>query len=786
MAQDVTERKRAQDSLREANAILRSFYDTAPLMMGVVEVLEDDIIHVDDNQATASYLGVSVEALKNCRSSQYGSPAQELAKWIEKYRESDRTNRPVRFEYRQEMPEGPRWLAAIVSCIERLPEGRLLCSYVVEDISERKQAEERERLLLTEASTANAKFSAVFDQGPSFAGIMALDGTLLEANRLSLEACGYTREQVIGKPFWETPWWTKSAEMVQRIKQASAQAAAGQTYRSEMTYFVADGSPRTADFTLSPIKDETGRVLFLFPTGNDITDKRHLEEERDTLLSRLQLHIERMPLAYVLFDADFRIVDWNPTAERIFGYSRQEMLGTGPPFEKFVPSSFWKQGEVIFRRVRAGDMDSHSTNENLTKDGRTITCEWFNTPLRDGDNFIGMLCLARDVTERKLLESQLQQSQKMEVVGHLAGGVAHDFNNLLTIIICDADDLEAAELLSASGIATIRDIGHAAQRAAALTRQLLAFSRKQLLKPVVLNLNEIVNNVNKMLLRLITEDIELSCHLERALWPVRLDPGQIEQVIVNLVVNARDAMPGGGRLAIETVNLEWTEEDCRLFPDRKPGRYVAMTVTDTGCGVTPDVKARMFDPFFTTKEAGQGTGLGLAVVHGIVKQSDGFIDVDSEPGVGTSMKLFFPAMKQRLTSSRVAEDHRTEKGATETILLVEDEEEVRKLVRRNLERQGYVVLDAGNGQTALDAAEAHDGPLDLVITDVVMPVMGGRKMVERLLDRYPYLKVLYVSGYTDDAIVRHGINDDSHAFLQKPFAPAELAVKVRSVLDADS
>jgi len=372
----------------------------------------------------------------------------------------------------------------------------------------------------------------------------------------------------------------------------------------------------------------------------------------------------------------------------------------------------------------------------------------------------------------------------MEAIGQLAGGVAHDFNNLLMIILGSCDEIQSSESLSLQGLETLGNIHQASQRAAALTRQLLAFSRKQLLNPVVLNLNEIVTNIHKMALRLIGEDIELRWQPCPSLWPVKLDPSQIEQVVLNLVVNARDAMSEGGQLSIETSNVEWSEEDCRLIPNRKPGCYVMLLIGDNGTGIPPEIESRIFEPFFTTKEAGKGTGLGLSVVHGIVKQSDGFIEVDSLVNKGTSFMLYFPAVKEHVEAATKEKEMLPPQVGTETILLVEDEEGVRKIARLALERQGYTVIEAGNGQAALDAAEQHLGVIEMVLTDVVMPVMSGRQLSKLLVSRFPGIKVIYMTGYTDDAILRQGLHHDSHALLQKPFSMLELVKKVQAVLSS--
>jgi PAS domain S-box-containing protein len=391
--------------------------------------------------------------------------------------------------------------------------------------------------------------------------------------------------------------------------------------------------------------------------------------------------------------------------------------------------------------------------------------------------------IARDISEQQRLEEQFRQAQKMEAVGRLAGGIAHDFNNLLTIITGYSDFLVDCfpEGDDRQGFAL--EVKKAAERAATLTRQLLAFSRKQMLMPRVLNLNSLVANMDKMLCRLMGEDIELVTALEPTLHPVKADPGQLEQIVMNLAVNARDAMERGGKLTIRTGNVTLGPAYVREHPEVRQGPYVLLAVGDTGCGMDLATRERIFEPFFTTKEVGKGTGLGLATVYGIVKQSGGHIEVESEVGAGSTFKIYLPRMGEALPLSEPVAKRAEPAGGTETVLLVEDEPGVRQLGRDGLRARGYTVLEAGTGEEALALAERHAGRIDLLLTDVVMPRLSGARLAERLAPQRPEMKVLFVSGYTDTALLRHGVQHGEVDCLLKPFTPEDLARKVREVLD---
>jgi signal transduction histidine kinase len=388
-----------------------------------------------------------------------------------------------------------------------------------------------------------------------------------------------------------------------------------------------------------------------------------------------------------------------------------------------------------------------------------------------------------DVTERRTLEEQYAQAQKMDAIGRLAGGVAHDFNNLLTVILgncellltdLDPDDQRQKDIL---------EIQRAGTSAAGLTRQLLAFSRKQIIEPTVLDLNMVVAEMRAMLGRLIREDVTVVLALEPAVAPVKADRGQVEQIVLNLAVNARDAMPKGGTLTIETANVELDEHYAKAHLDVKPGRYVVLTVTDSGSGMTPQVQARLFEPFFTTKDVGKGTGLGLATVHGIVTRSGGSVNVYSEVGRGTSFKVYLPRadaaeMVADAPPPAVARPH----NGSQTVLVVEDAEGLRKLATRMLQRQGYTVLGAADADEALGLFE-RNASIDVILTDIVMPGASGPELTRRLIEQRPALKVIYMSGYTEETIVQHGVLNPGIAFLHKPFTSDALGQKIREVLD---
>jgi len=416
------------------------------------------------------------------------------------------------------------------------------------------------------------------------------------------------------------------------------------------------------------------------------------------------------------------------------------------------------------------------------KDGRLLTLQLNVRVARDAVGRVEYYeTFVRDLTDQRRLQEQLVQSQKMEAVGRLAGGIAHDFNNLLTVITSYSDllleDLAPTDPMRQD----VEQVRHAADGAAALTRQLLAFSRQQVLAPRVVNLSAVVQSVEKMLRRVIGEDVELVTSLAPDLGAVKADVGQLEQVLMNLAVNARDAMPTGGKLTLETGNVEHDPDYAREQEASPVRRFVMLAVSDTGIGMDEATKARIFEPFFTTKEPGKGTGLGLATVYGIVRQSGGFIWVYSEPGRGTTFKIYLPEVDAPPDAAGGAATELPR--GTETVLLVEDAAAVRAAVRQVLERQGYTVLEAPHGNAALALATAHEGPIHLLLTDVVMPGLSGRQVADQLKQLRPDTRVLYASGYTDDAVVRHGVLEAGIAYLQKPFTTGGLARKVREVLD---
>ena len=501
---------------------------------------------------------------------------------------------------------------------------------------------------------------------------------------------------------------------------------------------------------------------------------RRLLKEKD---KKFRLLFEENPLPMWVFDPETRrFLEANAAASALYGYSAEEfgqMTLAGVQSEEDVE----RFAGSLLETVRPAP----AIWRHRTKSGRMIEVEVAAHEIQYGGR-PAELAVVIDITGRLRLEDQLRQAQKMEAVGMLAGGVAHDFNNLLTIITGYTQLILTSLAPSDKNRHSAEQVLKAADSAAALTRQLLAFSRRQVLQPRVLDLNQLVTGLSAMVRRLMGEDIELLLALQPDLGRVNADPGQLEQVLMNLVVNAREAMPQGGTLTIETANVMLDEDYASRHISVKPGPHILLAVSDNGAGMDEATKTRLFEPFFTTKSPGKGTGLGLSTVFGIVTQSGGSVEVYSEPGSGTSVKVYLPRMDQPVALESAAQKKAAARG-TETILLVEDEEMVRNLVHETLARQGYRILDASDPAEARRIAESHQGPIQLLIADVVMPKTSGRDLARELIRRRPDMKVLYMSGYTDAAVVSSGILYKEVAFLQKPFTPAALAEKVREVLE---
>jgi len=760
--QDISEQKRAKKLIIQSQQRFRQLADAMPL---IVWTAEPDGMVDYANQAYTDYAGVLKTELPSeawIRTLHPDDVERCLAQWGEAVRTDSIYE--IEFRIRRQADESYRWHLVRAVPI-RDESGKIVKWYGTgTDIHDSKLMQERasqlaQRLTTTLESITDAFFT--LDKNWCFTYVNA------EAERLLLR----TREELLGQNVWaEFPEAVNSA-FYHQYHQAIAEQ---KTVEFDEFY-----PPLDKWFGVRAYPSEVGLSIYF----RDVTEQRQAQE--DLRISEERFRLLSRATKDAIWDWNLLTdeVWWNEGIKTLFGYRPAELEPDSRSWTNRIhPDDRDRTVQSIRQIIDGGGSGWQHEYRFLRKDGSVAHVLDRGYVMRDaGGNAVRMIGGMTDMTERRKLEAQLQQSQKMEAIGQLAGGVAHDFNNLLTVITGNTELLLTTLDPDDPNRDLLTYIRDASERAANLTRQLLAFSRKQVLAPRVLDLNDVVSNIEKMLRRLIGEDIMLTSILRPNLHYIKVDPGQIEQVIINLALNARDAMPDGGRLTIETSTVEISEEDCENRLDYKPGRYVAMMITDTGRGMAPEIKEHIFEPFFTTKPQGKGTGLGLATVFGIVKQSEGQIDVESEVGAGTRFRMLFPVTNEPAAPGMA--DNTAARNGTETILFVEDESSVRQVAKLILHKYGYKVLEATNGKEAIKLVESNQETIHLVVTDVVMPEMSGRHLAEHLRCRYPEIKLLFMSGYTDDAVVQRGIIEEKESFLQKPFSPLVLAKKVRTVLD---
>ena len=658
-----------------------------------------------------------------------------------------------------------------VSPIRDATERIVGASTIGRDISIRKDAE-------THLAQMEGRYRGLLEAAPDAMVVVNQAGEIVLLNLQAEKQFGYRRDELVGQKVKNIIPKGFAERLISDSLRTAEDALAQQIGTGiELLGRRKDGSEFPIEIMLSPLEGTDG--ILVTAAIRDITERRRREDE----LSRLAAVVESSYDAIVSLTPQGIVLTWNSGAERIFGYSPKEAVG-----QSILALSAPEQVDeapTLADRIKRADTVEYIETVRVRRDGTPIHVALTISPIKNSDGqVVGISTVARDVTESRHLEAMLRQSQKMEAVGQLAGGVAHDFNNLLGVILGYSGLMLDRLNPQDPNHKAIEEIQKAGDRAALLTRQLLAFSRKQVLQLKSLDLNTVVAGTEKLLQRLIGEHIELRVIQSPALTPVRADAGQLEQIIMNLAVNARDAMPEGGKLTIETSNVEFADEYVAQHPSTRLGPHVMLAVSDTGHGMDAITKAHMFEPFFTTKEFGKGTGLGLSTVYGIVKQSGGSIWVYSEVGIGTTFKIYLPCVGPILEIASSGDGSETVEGGSQTILVVEDEAALLRVTQQSLEAVGYTILAAHSPEEASRISESHPGPIHLLVTDVIMPGMNGAQLAAVLSAQRPEMKVLYVSGYTDDTIVRHGVLEPGLAFLQKPFSPKILARKVGEVLTA--
>jgi PAS domain S-box-containing protein len=770
--QDITERKRAEEALRESENRYRELFESSSDALFLIDTATDRI--VETNDIAAVLYGYTREELRTRTATDMSAEPEDTHQRTQEARvEPGRVfSIPLRLHRKKDGTVFPVEITARAFVRQE----RVLLFVSARDITERRRAEEALR-------DSEERHRTVLETAMDGFWMADTEGRVLQVNDAICRMTGYSRPELLamtisGLEASETPGETAA--------HLRALMARGED-RFETRQRRKDGSVFEIEVGAQYRAIEGGRIVAFL---RDITERKRAEESLRTSEMRLRAVLDSTPFPITLVDVeDSRIDFWSRSALTLFGHTAP---AAAEWFQLAYPDPEYRR-EVIGRwesALELARLSGQAVNAGeyriTCRDGSVRICEIYTAFLADKRvvTFNDITGRKRAEEERGTLQAQLAQTQKMESVGRLAGGVAHDFNNLLTVI-----NGYAAFLAERLGVRDplrgyALEIGKAGEHAASLTAQLLAFGRKQVIAPKAIDVNGIVADAERMLRRLIGEDVELVTRLAPHLGLVMADPDQLHQVIMNLAVNARDAMPTGGRLEISTAAAVVDQAAAAAHPDAAEGRYIRLTVTDTGMGMTEEVRRNVFEPFFTTKERGKGTGLGLAMVYGIVRQSGGWIEVTSEPGLGSSFRIHLPRVDAGMAADEVAPAVANASHGNETVLVVEDQEAVRRLARMILQMHGYRVLEAASGAEALGIAGAHAGGIDLLLTDVVMPGMDGRTLSERLRESRPHLPVILMSGYAEDVISSRGGLSGGVAYVQKPFCPNGLAAKVRQMLDS--
>jgi PAS domain S-box-containing protein len=755
-------------ALRESQALNRGLLDAN--IVGVAQWKGDQLTEAND--AFLSLLGRSSADLVEGRLRWSALTPAEHAPTDEEARgELRATGRCRPYETELYHQNGARVPVLVAAAADRLAAGAGI-TFVL-DLRERNHA-------LTRLKASEARFRRLFETRNEGFWILDADQRTVMANRRLTEMLGQSPAKMLGRSVTDFV----DEQHRELLAPTRPRRASVPGERSEIPLRRADGTILVSMVEGTPLFDDQGRYEGAFATVLDVTEQRRAEQALRVSEARFARLSDSGIIGIAFADVNGNIHEANDAYFGMLGRTRDALVAGKMRWDDMTPPRWHEVDARAVAQLRATGIAQPWEKELLHADGRPVPV-LVGVAMLDAANFIAFVA---DLTERKRAEEalrrseeQLRQSQKLEAIGVLAGGVAHDFNNLMSVVLSYSswliEDLREGDPLRNDAL----EIQRAGERACALTRQLLAFSRRQVLQPEVLDLNEVVSGMEKMLRRLLGEDVALTSLADPEIPKVKVDAGQLEQVLMNLCVNSRDAMPKGGELTIETARVVLDEAFAQQHAGAGVGPHVRLTVSDNGCGMDAATRARIFEPFFTTKEQGKGTGLGLSTVLGIIQQSGGTIWVYSEPGQGTSFKIYLPATEGE-TAVATAASAPADRGS-ETVLLVEDDETVRALARAILRRNGYQVLDASGGGEALLICEQHSGPIHLLLTDVVMPRMSGRQLAERLNPLRPDMRVLYMSGYTDDAVVLHGVLEAHVAFLQKPITPQALLRKVRRVLD---